>query len=136
MHATNLSIRDGHLLSPPGHGNEFRSAGIPVDGSRVVTPEQAAVMAAKATGRTVTSRPRFIREGFRFYPQRGVWAVELNGGGTAPSRALVSEDGTVVDAHGTGSLSVEAPIGRGRSITLVRDRAVTRVDLWTQGGAR
>lgn len=135
VHATNLSIQDGHLVASAGHGNEFRSAGIPIDGSGVSTPERAAMVAAMATGGAVSSRPRFIREGFRFYPQRGVWAVELTGG-LNPGRALVAEDGTVVASRGEATLSVETPIGGGRSVTLVRDGAVTRADFWTQGGAR
>lgn len=135
VHATNLAISGGHLVAPSGHGNEFRSAGIPVDGSQVLTPERAARIAATATGGVVSSRPRFIREGFRFFPQRGIWTVEVTGEETQ-ERILLADDGTIVGNLGSGTVAVEAPIGGARTLTLVRDGTVTRADIWARGGGR
>jgi hypothetical protein len=79
-YSTDLEIRDGHIHTPPIGGAWFFSLGVPVGVTRVpLTPEQAAIDAATATGRLVSEVPTLVGSApFLGAPQLARWQLTLN----------------------------------------------------------
>lgn len=75
--ATDLTVAKGHIIGPGGA--QFTSAGIPVSLSAApISPEEAAMMAAEASGARVVTVPELVLPPPPFPPQLAKWRIQLD----------------------------------------------------------
>jgi hypothetical protein len=80
--AVEMKVKDGEFITFPGpHGNEFLPSGIPAewDGALPVSPEQAAILAAKLSGHHVTKVPQLVLAGAGRIAFDAQWVISLDG---------------------------------------------------------
>lgn len=101
---------DGRVRLPLRYGNDFLPLGVAPNGRRPISPEQAVVSAASATGARVTSIPQLVKRPRPWHPNAARWrvtldrAVNLRGNDTG-ARYTTWE----VYVDGEGTLSVATP---------------------------
>lgn len=79
VYATHFSTVDGRLVFPRDWGNEFYVDGMRPGGyERPLGPEEAALVAAKATGAKIDALPILVRRGFQYGNQSAKWKIVLD----------------------------------------------------------
>lgn len=77
--ASDLRLREGHIVAPSYSGNEFRVAAIPPGVEYPLTPERASRIASEGSGARVTAMPDLVAPRFgTFAPQYSRWRVRLD----------------------------------------------------------
>lgn len=91
--ASQLAVQDGRIVYPQRYGNEFRVSGIPINKSvMTLTPEHAAIAAARASGDLVHGEPQLMSRGPHYHPLLGFWRVPMQNG----SSLLVDSNGQIL----------------------------------------